>query len=65
MILVRGIKMTTLIVKKSCKEAAGKEGVRLPTSALEALDKKVAMMIKEAAKRAKANNRKTIKDCDF
>lgn len=57
--------MARLITKKANKEEAKKLNMRLPDSALDALDVKVAGIIEKAAKRAKANGRKTIKEYDL
>ncbi len=57
--------MAGLITKKSNKEEAKKYEMRFPDDVLEALDKKVAEIIKMAAKRAEANGRKTIKEADL
>ncbi len=57
--------MANLITKKANKEEAKKYDMRLPDSVLEALDAKVAEIIKNAAKRAEANGRKTIKEYDL
>ncbi len=57
--------MARLITKKANKEEAKKLNMRLPDSVLGALDIKVAGIIEKAAKRAKANGRKTIKEYDL
>jgi histone H3/H4 len=57
--------MARLITKKANKEEAKKYDMRFPDSCLEALDAKVAEIIKMAAKRAEANGRKTLKEYDL
>ncbi len=57
--------METIVVKSKAKAVAKPLGVRFPDKAVEELNKKIHEMIKTAAKRAKANKRKTIIGEDF
>lgn len=54
-----------VLVKSKAKDIAKKFDVRFPDKAVEALEKHVTMEIERAAKRAKANKRKTIIADDF
>ncbi len=57
--------METIVVKSKAKATAKPLDVRFPDKAVDALNKKVHELIKTAAKRAKANKRKTIIAEDF
>ena len=54
--------MASLVVRSKIKEAAG---IRVAGNLADALDKKVAEMLKIAEERAKANGRSTIRPCDL
>lgn len=54
-----------LVVGSKLKEAIKKEGCNTAGDVVDGLSAKVAVMIKEAAKRAKANGRKTVRAVDF
>lgn len=54
-----------LVVQSKVKAAAKKTKMRLSGEAVGALSKKVEGMIKDAATRAKANRRQTIKASDI
>lgn len=54
-----------LVVQSKVKAAAKKAKMRLSSDAVDALSKKVQASIKDAAARAKANRRQTIKGSDI
>ena len=54
-----------LVVQSKVKAAAKKAKMRLSADAVDAISKKVQASIKEAAGRAKANRRQTIKGSDI
>lgn len=53
-----------LVVKSEVAKTVRKGGLRISAEAYDALDKKVAAVIADAAKRAKENGRKTLMACD-
>jgi len=54
-----------LVVTSKVKEAIKAEGCNTASDAVEAISAKVNTMVKEAAERAKANGRKTVRGVDF
>lgn len=54
-----------LVVTSKVKEAIKAEGCNTASDAVEAISAKVNAMVKEAAERAKANGRKTVRGVDF
>ncbi|MFA5357520.1 MAG: hypothetical protein WC308_01200 [archaeon] len=54
-----------LVVGSKVKDAIKKEDCNTAGDVMDALSDKVAKMIKEAAARAKANGRKTVRGVDF
>ena len=54
-----------LVVASKVKEAIKAEGCNTAGDAVDAISAKVSWMIKEAAKRAKENGRKTVRGVDF
>ena len=54
-----------LVVKSKVKEALKELGCNTASDALEGLDAVVARAVKQAAARAKANSRKTVRAHDF
>jgi len=54
-----------LVVTSKVKEAIKAEGCNTASDAVEAISTKVTAMVKEAAERAKANGRKTVRGVDF
>ncbi|MFX1563059.1 MAG: DUF1931 domain-containing protein [Promethearchaeota archaeon] len=57
--------MADYVVKKAVGDLVRKLGHQLAKASIEVIDKEVEEMIKNAAKRAKANKRKTIMPQDF
>lgn len=55
----------TVIVQSKCKEALKAHDVNVASDALEGLNNVVHWYIEQAATRAKANNRKTVRAHDF
>jgi len=55
----------TLVVTSKVKEAIKAEGCNTASDAVDAISAKVSAMVKEAAERAKANGRKTVRGVDF
>jgi histone H3/H4 len=55
----------TVIVQSKCKEALKAHEVNVASDALEGLNNVVHWYIQQAATRAKANNRKTVRAHDF
>jgi histone H3/H4 len=55
--------MTDLIIKSRIKEAVS--GLNVASEVADALDKKVANILKEAAERARANGRRTLQARDL
>jgi len=61
-----GINMSeVLVVTSKVKEAIKAQGCNTAGDAVEALSAKVNSMVKDAAERAKANGRKTVRGVDF
>lgn len=58
-------KKKVLIVQSKVREYANKKGMRMGADAMARLSDKVRECIDEAANRAKASGRGTIKDRDF
>ena len=56
--------MAALVVRSKVKSSMPK-GVRVSGDFVKALDKKVGELLKEAAGRAKANGRKTVRPADL
>jgi histone H3/H4 len=54
-----------LVVTSKVKEAIKAEGCNTASDAVEAISAKVNAMVKDAAERAKANGRKTVRGVDF
>ncbi len=54
-----------LVVKSKCKEALKAHDVNVASDALDGLNAVVAWYIQQAAQRALANNRKTVRSHDF
>ena len=54
-----------LVVGSKVKEAIKKEGCNTAGDVMDSLSDKVAKMVKDAAARAKANGRKTVRGVDF
>ena len=54
-----------LVVTSKVKEAIKAEGCNTASDAVEAISTKVTAMVKDAAERAKANGRKTVRGVDF
>jgi histone H3/H4 len=54
-----------LVVTSKVKEAIKAEGCNTASDAVEAISAKVTAMVKDAAERAKANGRKTVRGVDF
>ncbi len=54
-----------LVVTSKVKEAIKSQGCNTASDAVETLSAKVNVMVKEAAERAKANGRKTVRGVDF
>jgi histone H3/H4 len=54
-----------LVVTSKVKEAIKAQGCNTAGDAVEAISAKVNAMVKEAAERAKANGRKTVRGVDF
>jgi len=54
-----------LVVTSKVKDAIKGEGCNTASDAVEALSAKVTAMVKDAAERAKANGRKTVRGVDF
>ncbi len=54
----------TLVVKSKVKEVASKKGLRFSAEAYDVLSSRVETLLTDAAARAKANGRKTIKASD-
>ncbi|MGE0710205.1 MAG: hypothetical protein AB7N76_07690 [Planctomycetota bacterium] len=54
-----------LVVKSKCKEALKAHDVNVASDALDGLNGVVAWYIEQAAKRAAANGRKTVRAHDF
>lgn len=54
-----------LVVGSKIKDAIKAEGCNTAGDVVEALSEKVAKMVSEAAERAKANGRKTVRGVDF
>ena len=59
------IKMVEYLVQSKVREFIKKKGLNTGGNALDALDKALKKLIEDAAKRAKANDRKTLmaRDC--
>jgi len=57
--------MKDLVVISRIKEVAHAKKVNLSADAVKRMNEKVKWMIEDAAARAKANGRKTIKDSDL
>jgi histone H3/H4 len=55
--------MADLIVKSKVREAV--KGMNVASDVADALDKRVAALLEEAAARAKANGRRTLQARDF
>ena len=61
-----GINMSeVLVVTSKVKEAIKAQGCNTAGDAVDALSAKVNAMVKDAAERAKANGRKTVRGVDF
>ena len=54
-----------LLVSSKTKEALKGDGLNVSSDALEALNKKVHNLVKEAQERCAANGRKTVRASDF
>ena len=54
-----------LVVTSKLKEAIKAQGCNTAGDAVEAVSAKVSAMVAEAAERAKANGRKTVRGVDF
>ncbi len=54
-----------LVVASKVKDAIKAEEMNTASDAVDALSEKVAKMVKDAAARAKANGRKTVRPEDF
>ncbi|MDD3160219.1 MAG: DUF1931 domain-containing protein [Candidatus ainarchaeum sp.] len=54
-----------LVVASKVKDAIKEQDCNTASDAVDALSAKVAEMIKDAAKRAKENGRKTVRGIDF
>lgn len=54
-----------LVVTSKVKEAIKTQGCNTASDAVDALSAKVNQMVKDAAERAKANGRKTVRGIDF
>ena len=54
-----------LVVTSKVKEAIKAEGCNTASDSVEAISAKVTAMVKDAAERAKANGRKTVRGVDF
>ena len=54
-----------LVVASKVKDAIKEQDCNTASDAVDALSAKVAKMVKEAADRAKANGRKTVRGIDF
>jgi histone H3/H4 len=54
-----------LVVTSKVKEAIKAQGCNTAGDAVEAISAKVNAMVKDAAERAKANGRKTVRGVDF
>ncbi len=61
----KGKKMEMIVVSSKAKAALKKAGCNTASGALEALNAVLYWYIEQAAKRAKANGRKTVRDYDF
>ncbi|MCS7093952.1 MAG: DUF1931 domain-containing protein [Candidatus Aenigmarchaeota archaeon] len=55
-------KEANLVIKSAVREVAG--DIRISDEFFDALNKKVAELVKEAVKRAEANGRKTLRGAD-
>ena len=59
------IEPTDFIVKSKVKELISEAGMRISAEAWNDLGHQVTRAVKTAIRRAKANDRKTVRGCDF